>query len=76
LTRLIFLKGAIEDGALGGVFDRHPKLQVLIVHMGGELASILGRLEFTWHLNYDGVRKPPVGRPYKNKLPPSDYFNS
>jgi hypothetical protein len=24
-----------------GVFDRHPKLQVLIVHMGGELASIL-----------------------------------
>lgn len=30
-----------------GVFDRHPKLQVLIVHMGGELASVLGRLEFT-----------------------------
>nr|WP_175773145.1 amidohydrolase family protein [Paraburkholderia phenazinium] len=34
-----------------GVFDRHPKLQVLIVHMGGGLASILGRLEFNWHLN-------------------------
>ena len=31
-----------------GVFDRHPQLQVLIVHMGGELASVLGRLEFTW----------------------------
>ena len=30
-----------------GVFDRHPKLQVLIVHTGGELASVLGRLEFT-----------------------------
>ena len=30
-----------------GVFDRYPKLQVLIVHMGGELESILGRLEFT-----------------------------
>lgn len=29
-----------------GVFDRHPKLQVLIVHMGCELASVLGRLEF------------------------------
>ena len=28
-----------------GVFDRHPKLQVLIVHMGGGLASIVGRLE-------------------------------
>ena len=59
-----------------GVFDRHPKLQVLIVHMGGELASILGRLEFTWHLNYNGVRNPPVGRPCKNKLPPSDYFKT
>ncbi len=43
-----------------GVFDRHPKLQVLIVHMGGELASVLGRLEFTWHLNYKGsaTRRP------------------
>ena len=46
-----------------GLFDRHPKLQVLIVHMGGELASILGRLEFTWHLNYNGVRNPPASRP-------------
>ena len=45
-----------------GVFDRHPKLQVLIVHMGGELASVLGRLEFTWRLNYN--RSPqPAGRP-------------
>jgi len=59
-----------------GVFDHHPKLQVLIVHMGGELASVLGRLEFTWHLNYNGVRNPPAGRPYKNKRPPSDYFKT
>jgi predicted TIM-barrel fold metal-dependent hydrolase len=59
-----------------GVFDRHPKLQVLIVHMGGELASILGRLEFTWRLNYKGIRNPPAGRPYKNERPPSDYFKT
>src|ERR1700730_14692579 len=39
-----------------GVFDRHPKLQVLIVHMGGGLASVLGRLEFNWRLNYNGIR--------------------
>ena len=26
---------------------------MLIVHMGGELASVLGRLEFTWRLNYN-----------------------
>ena len=59
-----------------GVFDRHPKLQVLIVHMGGGLASVLGRLEFNWRLNYNGIRNPPVGRPYKNQLPPSDYFKT
>jgi len=43
-----------------GVFDRHPKLQVLIVHMGGELPSVLGRLNFTWKLNYHGsaTRRP------------------
>jgi hypothetical protein len=41
-----------------GVFDRHPKLQGLIVHMGGELASVLGRLEFNWYLNYNEIRLP------------------
>ena len=46
-----------------GVFYRRPKLHVLILHMGGELASILRRLDFTWHLNYNGVRNPPAGRP-------------
>ena len=56
-----------------GVFDRHPKLQVLVVHMGGALASILGRLDFNWHLNYDGIRNPPAGRPYTNLRKPSEY---
>ena len=59
-----------------GVFDRHPNLQVLIVHMGGELSSILGRLDFTWNLNYKGVRNPPAGRPYTNQRPPSEYFKT
>jgi predicted TIM-barrel fold metal-dependent hydrolase len=49
------------------VFDRHPKLQVMVVHMGGELASILGRFEFTWRLNYNEVRNPPAGKPYKKQ---------
>jgi predicted TIM-barrel fold metal-dependent hydrolase len=48
---------------VSGVFYRRPKLHVLILHMGGELASILRRLDFTWHLNYNGVRNPPAGRP-------------
>jgi predicted TIM-barrel fold metal-dependent hydrolase len=56
-----------------GVFDRHPKLQVLVVHMGGGLPSIIGRLDFTWHLNYNGIPNPPAGRPYTNRRTPSDY---
>src|ERR1700729_3659814 len=59
-----------------GVFDRHPKLQVLIVHMGGGLASIVGRLEFNWHLNYNGIKNPPAGKPYTNKRSPFDYFKT
>ncbi len=59
-----------------GVFDRHPKLQVLIVHMGGGLASIVGRLEFNWKLNYNGIKNPPAGKPYVNKRSPFDYFKT
>jgi predicted TIM-barrel fold metal-dependent hydrolase len=59
-----------------GLFDRHPKLQVLIVHMGGELPSVLGRLEFNWRCNYKGIRNPPAGKPYKNDRSPSDYFKT
>ena len=59
-----------------GVFDRHPDLQVLIVHMGGDLASILGRLEFNWKLNYNGIPNPPLDKTDKNKRPPSEYFRS
>jgi hypothetical protein len=58
------------------VFDRHPKLQVLIVHMGGGLASVLGRLEFNWRLNSNGIATPPTGRPYTNQRSPFDYFKT
>jgi predicted TIM-barrel fold metal-dependent hydrolase len=56
-----------------GVFDRHPKLQVLIVHLGGGLTSVIGRLDFNWHLNYNGIANPPAGKPYTNKRKPSEY---
>ena len=39
-------------------------------------ASILGRLDFTWHLHYKGVRNTPAGRPYANKRPPSAYIKT
>ena len=59
-----------------GVFDRHPKLQVLIVHMGG--GTRIGPWSPRVHLapQLQGIRNPPAGRPYKNKRPPSDYFKT
>ena len=59
-----------------GLFDRHPKLQVLIVQLGGGLTSILGRLEFNWHLNYNGIANPPADKTYKNQRSPSEYFKT
>lgn len=50
----------------GGVFDRFPKLQVIIGHMGEALPFWLGRLDF---MGSPGAR---AGR--KNQLKPSEYF--
>ena len=44
--------------------------------MGGDLASILGRLEFNWKLNYNGIPNPPLDKTDKNKRSPSEYFKS
>ncbi len=59
-----------------GVFDRYPKLKVLFVHMGGDLPAVLGRLDFNWRLNYDGVANPPVDKVDKNRRAPSEYFRT
>jgi predicted TIM-barrel fold metal-dependent hydrolase len=58
------------------LFDNYPKLKVLVVYMGGDLASILGRLDFNWHLNCNGIKNPPVTKVDKNKRKPSDYFKT
>ena len=50
----------------GGVFDRFPKLQIVIGHMGEALPFWLSRLDF---MGRPGAR---AGR--KNQLKPSDYF--
>jgi 5-carboxyvanillate decarboxylase len=50
----------------GGIFDRFPKLQVVIGHMGEALPFWLGRLDF---MGAPGAR---AGR--KNQLKPSEYF--
>jgi Amidohydrolase len=45
-----------------GVFDRHPKLQVLIVHLGGGLTSTIGRPRFQLAPQLQR-RRQPAGRP-------------
>ena len=59
-----------------GVFDRYPALQVLFVHMGGDLASVLGRLDFNWRLNYDGIANPPENKVIRARRRPSDYMRT
>jgi predicted TIM-barrel fold metal-dependent hydrolase len=59
-----------------GVFDRHPKLQVIAVHMGGDLMSVLGRLDFCWQLNYNGIENPPADKVALNVGMPSEYFRT
>lgn len=50
----------------GGVFDRFPKLQVVIGHMGEALPFWL------WRLDFMGAPGARAGR--KNSLKPSEYF--
>jgi predicted TIM-barrel fold metal-dependent hydrolase len=56
-----------------GVFDRYPRLKIVLPHMGGALAMIAGRLDFGFRLGYKGLpeNQKPVCR--KN---PSDYFRT
>jgi 5-carboxyvanillate decarboxylase len=50
----------------GGIFDRFPKLQVVIGHMGEALPFWL------WRLDFMGAPGARAGR--KNQLKPSEYF--
>ncbi|WP_293970034.1 amidohydrolase family protein [Sphingomonas sp.] len=53
----------------GGVFDRFPKLKIVIGHMGEMLPFYLDRIDnrYLWEWNFRGAT-PPL------KLRPSDYF--
>ncbi len=61
---------------VSGVFDRHPKLQMVAVHMGGALPAVLGRLEFNWRLNYEGIPNPPPGKALQNERTPFSYLKT
>jgi aminocarboxymuconate-semialdehyde decarboxylase len=59
-----------------GVFDRHPALQVMTVHTGGAVPALVGRLDFGWRLNFNGVadRDSVADVEDRNELRPSDYL--
>ena len=54
-----------------GVFDRHPRLNVVLPHMGGFLSMLDGRLDFGYRLGYKGLPSEQVP---VCKRKPSEYF--
>jgi len=54
-----------------GVFDRYPNLKIILSHMGGALAMVVGRLDFGFRLGYKGLPKDQIPI---CKRKPSDYF--
>jgi predicted TIM-barrel fold metal-dependent hydrolase len=59
-----------------GVFDRYPGLQVMTVHTGGAVPAIVGRLDFGWRVNFNGVadRASVADVEDRNALMPSEYL--
>jgi predicted TIM-barrel fold metal-dependent hydrolase len=59
-----------------GVFDRHPRLQAMTVHTGGAVPAIVGRMDFGWRLNFNGVadRSSVADVEDRNELSPSEYL--
>jgi predicted TIM-barrel fold metal-dependent hydrolase len=56
---------------LSGLFDRFPKLQVSVAHMGGGLLPVVGRLNFGWSLGCEGM---PERAKIKCKDEPQSYL--
>jgi len=56
-----------------GVFDRYPRLKIVLPHMGGALPNIIGRLDFGYRLGYQGL---PKGQAAVCKRKPSEYLRT
>jgi predicted TIM-barrel fold metal-dependent hydrolase len=62
---------ALARMILSGLFDRFPRLKIVVAHMGGGLLPCMGRLDFGWRLGCDGMPERAVMR---CKQRPSDYL--
>jgi predicted TIM-barrel fold metal-dependent hydrolase len=56
---------------LSGLFDRYPRLKIVVAHMGGGLLPVMGRLNFGYRLGSEGM---PDRAQIKCKRLPSDYL--
>jgi aminocarboxymuconate-semialdehyde decarboxylase len=63
---------ALARMILSGLFDRYPRLKIVVAHMGGGLLPVIGRLDFGWRLGCDGM---PEGAKIRCRQRPSDYLN-
>jgi aminocarboxymuconate-semialdehyde decarboxylase len=55
---------------LSGLFDRFPKLRVILAHMGGSFTMCLPRLQFAHRMGYEGFREYQKA---KNQREPVEY---
>jgi aminocarboxymuconate-semialdehyde decarboxylase len=62
---------ALARMILSGLFDRFPRLKIVVAHMGGGLLPVMGRLDFGWRLGCEGMPERAVMR---CKQRPSDYL--
>jgi predicted TIM-barrel fold metal-dependent hydrolase len=53
---------ALARMILSGLFDRYPRLKLVVAHMGGGLLPCMGRLDFGWRLGCEGMPERAVMR--------------
>jgi len=62
---------ALARMILSGLFDRYPRLKIVVAHMGGGLLPCMGRLDFGWRLGCEGM---PDDAAIRCKNLPSEYL--
>jgi len=62
---------ALARMILSGLFDRFPRLRIVVAHMGGGLLPVIGRLDFGWRLGCEGMPERAIIR---CKRRPSEYL--
>ena len=62
---------ALARMILSGLFDRYPRLKIVVAHMGGGLLPCMGRLDFGYRLGCEGMPERSVIR---CKQMPSEYL--